>query len=280
MRVRLFSLLILIGLVLACDSGGPTPPPPQIPQPARVQLKANDVLVFAGQRVALRDLVWRVTDQQGRDLTEYTLTAHLPAGWSIRNDTVQAPATETKVSLRVTATHLPTSTNRSAGPLFSSHTAPADTTDTATVTSGVDLKARQWEVSYFCATRARVALHDHRYVDSMRVENASIDSVVYATDSSWIPQFGGVAQIWYSGTVRRWLEDGSEVTATISPHQEILRQAPDTIVAGSATSNERHNMIRVAGSLQGAPLRYEGGTWCESHWTHTRGPVTFQQVVP
>jgi hypothetical protein len=148
------------------------------------------------------------------------------------------------------------------------------------VTSAIDLKAKQWRVSYFCAANGRVNLHDHRYVDSMRVESAAVDSIVYASDEGWIPQFGGVAQVWYSGTIRRWLEDGAEVTATMSAHQEILRQAPDTIVAGSVHSIERQNMVRVAGGSGGVPLRYEGGTWCGIEWARTRGPVTFEEVAP
>lgn len=280
MRARLFSLLTLIGLVVACDSGGPTPPPAPVPQPALVQLKANDILVFAGQRISLQTLVLRVTDLQGRPLTDYTLAAQLPAGWTVRGDTVVAPATEAVARLKVTATYLPGATLAlGASPHFDSHA--TDSTDTATVTSGVDLKARQWRVSYTCADSgiAGGVMYDVTRIDSLRVDELPVDSVIYASDSSWVPQFGGVAQLYYSGLATFWLEDGRTVVDSIRGRQEIQRQAPDSLVTEVREGKAEGALLKVTpGTLQQL-LRYEGADFCGRSWRLQRSPAIMQEVA-
>lgn len=276
----------LATLALACGGDGPTPPPIEVPRGAVVQLKSNDVLVFAGQRVSLRNLVWRVTDSAGRPITSYTLAAQLPAGWTFRNDTVIAPATEAVARLRVTATYLPSANGMSqyAAPLFNE--APADTTDTATVTAAVDLKSRKWRVSFTCADSgggSGVMTDDGTRIDSMRVNEATVDSIRYASDSGWVSQFGGTAQVWMTGPMIRWLRNGTVDTVTYTNHHEIHRQAPDTLELGlPGDPKQLRRALRVSPGTIDDLLRYEGGTFCSGPmvWRHRRGPVAMQEVAP
>ena len=78
---------------------------------------------------------------------------------------------------------------------------------------------------------AREFLTDFRYSagaaetvpDGFRIVEANVDSVRYASDSGWVRNFGGVAQLWISGPKIEWREDGRRVVTPLgrpAPRQE------------------------------------------------------------
>lgn len=275
-----FTILAGLGLLGACtEPTTPDPTPAPITTAATVELRTDDALVFTGQRAPLRALVARVLDAGGRPITDYKLAAELPTGWQLVNDTVIAPAAERAGRLKVTATY--TAPAGSLAPLLSASAAAA--TDTAIVTSAVDLKSRRWRVTWSCSNvgfAGGFMTDENVFIDSMRVEAANVDSVRYASDSAFIPQFGGVAQFWVRGDrMIRWLRNATVDTVPYRTNSHtIWRQAPDTLQLGPPTEPpaQRHALSATPGVIN-TLLRYEGGTFCSQEWRHYRSPVVMQE---
>lgn len=275
MRSRYLVLIAALAMALpGCGSDSPITEPAELVRVrANVVLKTDQVLMFAGRSVSLLALVDRVTNASGQPITDFKLEAVLPATWTLRNDTIFAPQNETVARLVVSATYLAPPA-AAALPLFAE-----STTDTTAVTSAVDLKGRRWKVSFGCSAVGYNAYMTDAsvYIDSIAVREAVVDSVKYSADSGWVRNYGGVAQLWMTGPMVRWLRNGTIDTVTYRNHHEILRQAPDSLIAGTSYSNERHPIVNSRPGIINQLLRYEGGTFCGIDWRHRRGPVTMQE---
>lgn len=276
MRYASFVSLSLLTLAAACHDT-PSAPTPPTPVAARVELKADQVLLRAGQTLRLSDLVARVTDASGNAITGYTLTGTASGGCTLAGDTVRA-TNESLCRLRAQATYVPASASLApVAPLFA---AAGDSVgpDTAVVVATVDLKAHRWRAAWRCTYpgNREIMTDDGTFVDSI-ASTAVVDSVHYATDNGWIPNFGGVAQLWYTADVERFLRTGAVDTVhAVVGQQAVASQLPDTVVM-DVPDKRQSNGKAAKMSAPGQLLKYIGGTWCSLGWWGTRGPVAFEE---
>lgn len=268
MRYSSLVSLALLVLAVACHDAPSAPTPPK-PVAARVELKTDQVLLRAGQTLRLSDLVARVTDASGQPITGYALTGTATGGCTLSGDTVKASA-ESVCRLRARATYVPA--QASLAPLYA---AAGDSVgpDTAVVVSSVDLGAHRWRAAWRCTGHVNAVAEDGTPVDSVHV-SAIVDSVRYAGDASWIPNFGGVAQLWLTMASDIFVSDGRVEHGQGVNARVVEAQRPDSVLWWTGSGRE----ISVRTSAPGALLRYEGGTFCERFgWSDVRGPITFEE---
>jgi hypothetical protein len=283
---RLAGLFAATVLGAAACGGSSTEPKQDEPPPAiaRVELATDRVLVFTGRTAALSQLVSRVADVNGAPVPASSLVFSVtaPAGWQVRGDTVTAPSGESVAELRISAAYKASASSAVASVLLAAIDVAAPTID---ATAGIDLRAHSWRASWRCAdtTGYPTGMTDAGLlIDSVQFDRVAFDSVVYQGDASWVPNYGGIAQVWWHGPVIRWLQNDTTDTVAVANHNEIVRQAPDSIVITPGFNNPETGvgewpLVRV--SAAATPLRYEGGTWCRSEWIGRRGAVTLEQVT-
>src|SRR5690348_122314 len=84
----------------------------------------------------------------GAEVRDPVLTLAAGSGWTIRGDTLIAPATEGRTTLRISATRAERTT--AAWVHLSGTGATTPVTDSLTVTAGIDLRASAWTASWSC----------------------------------------------------------------------------------------------------------------------------------
>ena len=256
----------------ACGGdSSPVEPPPDGPVVARIELVTDSALLFTGASYDGRTLV-RAYDAAGHLLPDAHLDYDVPDGWTVRGDTIVAPAAESEGHIVITPARA--SVGRSLG--VSAQVSDGDgASATMEVTAAVDLRAYNWMAWWSCSQRpgddTQMTPDDpHIWYDSLDAGPMAVDSVVYPGDGSWIPNFGGVAQVWLTGEARLYRSDGKTDTVFAS-HQvtEIDRQAPDSLILREAGA------VGTSGAAiktDDVPLTYVGGAWCHG-WSGTPGAV-------
>src|SRR5258708_6731084 len=102
------SLILVAALLAAACSNSPgvtnvVPPPPGI---ARVVLVSDSGTTFTGRAIPGQRFVAQVLDSAGKPVTNATLSFQTSAGWTLKGDTVIAPASEGVGTVKVTASRL------------------------------------------------------------------------------------------------------------------------------------------------------------------------------
>jgi len=274
------SMILLTAMVLSACGGdhGIVAPPPPPPPPAgalHVELKAGDALLFTGSKVPASALVSRVLDDHGNVVTGAHLAVTVPSGWTVSGDTIIAPSAEKRGIIRFAAS------TGASGSLVSADASivAADSlapTDSLTATAGVDLRGFAWRASWSCAGGTFITT-ENIPIDSATFDHVAVDSVVYPGDESFVPNFGGVAQVWWTGPEVRFLRNGTVDTVTITNHQVVARQAPDSLILSVGSNNPATGIDEwPAVKASESPLTYTGGTWCDVEWRTARGAVTLE----
>lgn len=273
---RLFLLPVVLALALsspiaACSNDDPVSPPPEptkLATIAKIVYTTESALVFTNHRVPVRSLV-KAYDSAGVELSPKVLALALPAGWTRVNDSLSAPSLERAGTL--VASPAPGYT---VAPLRASFANAVG--DAALLTAGLDLRTFGWVATWKCAQPE--AISNLRTANGVPIDsviyNAVIDSVSYASDSSFLRNYGGVAQMWWSGNGSRFLRDGTRDTIFTADPIPISRQAPDSLIFDpSFTGTDKLLVIR-----SGAGTTYTGGSWCRSDWP-TREAVTLSGIA-
>jgi hypothetical protein len=256
--------LAALGFLGACG-GGDAVTPPVKPAPPTLELHTDTALVFTGRPVALAALV-TARDAHGNTVALPELAVALPDGWIVRHDSIVPPAYESRGTIVV---GLAASGLSGAGPL-------GDVTGQALdATAAVDLRGRGFVASWRCVAAGGIMNAAGVAVDSVVYDRMAVDSVVYAADSGFVRNFGGVAQMWWSGGKVVHLADGTADTVSESNHVEVTRQAPDSLMFTVETASTGAPAVKVSAS----PLTYEGATWCSSDYHRRRDPVRLEASV-
>lgn len=285
------SLTIAAISAAACGGGdgglGPKPPPidstpAPLPPITRLVLTTDSALVFTGRAVDGRRFLATAYDSSGAVVANPVLTLTASAGWAVRGDTVIAPATESRGTVRITATRAPDSSGASASARRAALRATLDATggvtDSIAVTSGLDLRAFTWRLTWGCGTTGTSILGDrgNTPLDSATWNAVAVDSVIYPSDSGWVVNYGGVAQMWWTGPVIRYYRDGVADTIIARGKAIVARQAPDTMSFMNGMQNPDGHDDWPAALTDTLPRTYVGGTLCTREWVARKGPVTLR----
>lgn len=275
--------LAALALVAACggaDSITKPPTPPKGPVVARIVYRTPDAYLFTGKAVPVSALV-TAYDSAGHELPSSTLTIALSSGWTVRGDSVVAPAHEVAGGLlkAYPATVRSSAVVAASGlapdtPRFStSGTAP----DSTALTAMLDMRAFAWAATFRCAVRPgdRAAMTDDAiYMDSLEY-HVHADTVAYPGDGNYVPQWSGEAQISWSGTATEWLRNGeTRDSVPVTIVLPLRGQAPDSLVFDP--------MQGAGGMGYAAVVRpdtssyvYRGPSMCNPGlWLGVNGPTT------
>lgn len=264
-----FALVAAVILVSGCKETAAPPVDTTAPLAAvaKITYATDSALIFTSRVVAIRDLV-KAYDAAGNELPSSRLSLSIPAGWSLRNDSIVTPANERAGKLTATA-------KATGGASLAEAT-----TDETVITSALDMRGFTWTASWKCYQPAPMKVliggPNNAPIDSAHYA-AVVDSTSYAgQDAAFIRNYGGVATVWWKGIAHFWYRDGTDVVANVSDPIPLSRQAPDSLVFDpSYATNAKDKLVATRGP--GGGFTYTGGSWCRSfEWAPgtVRGPVT------
>lgn len=237
---------------------------PTLPGPvASLLLWSADTLLVQGGTVDVQALVRRGLDANGlwivRPPPGVSLTA--PPGWTLSGSTLTAPATgESEATITLTS-------GQASTPL--------------TVRSVIDLRTRNWRLSYACTSGPQKSAYypPNVFRDSL-VVSGPVTSVTYyhpvTSDAS--PRYD--ANLAMDATLMEYLSDGEVVTSRVSRGVRIQRQAPDSLIYppvpvpyGTPTPPPTVGVV-----TQQTPRVYTGGDVCDKMLYANSRPVVLTEV--
>lgn len=271
----------LVAAVAACardNPAAPPPPPAPLPPVTRVEVKADTVLLFTGSKTPAKAFVVTAYDSTGAVVADPVLSIAVPYGWTVRGDTIVAPAFESVGKIKVSARRR-TSLDPAASlaldrvpgvPLYAAAgttTAPA-ATDSVTATAAIDLRAYTWGIQWGCTGGNIMIDGVTGQIDSLTYDGQVV-RVDYPSDTAtWVRDYDGVAQLHWRGTRSAFQHDSLVKVDTVEfTPASVFRQAPDTLVFSSplwsvnpATGTGQYPAPRV--SPDTVKRVYQGAGWC------------------
>lgn len=258
---------VALTILAACGGGGDpivAPPGTITPAIARIVYATPSAMMFVGTSAPVSSLV-QAFDGEGNRLPTSALDLSLSPGWTVRNDSVIAPSTERKGTLNVTP----------HGVTLDSVDVIVEGADSTELVSGIDFRDYDWTADWSCYPtpgKWEPVTADFVPIDSTRFHAARVDSVIYQGEVGWFPNYGELAQLWWTGTGHQWLSDGTERDYDIESVRRLWRQTPDTLVFETT----RDKVVRSGAGQTYVGGGVRGGSWCEQRYQPDdgRGPVT------
>jgi hypothetical protein len=265
MRAAL-GIIALLALVSACGghanvTGPPPPPPPGI---AQVVLVSPLWQMFTRQAVPGQVFIARVLDSAGAPVpaNRYTLTVQASGGWTVRGDTVIAPARETIGAVALTAS------------------APAPQSAAVSTVSVVGVF--NLRLLGLVLTPIRCGASNFQVLDSISGQLVRADSALLSPVVDSTRLFSGVtpndtvsifsadwhAWVFYAGTKTLWYTDHGvqKTTEPLKGQYPIELQRPDTLwtlVAPTVANPTWHAVPSPVDTSTGLPQwRADTHPWC------------------
>jgi len=198
---------VLAVLLTACSGGSSGPKVPGVDQ---ILLIETDATVFTGQVIPSQQIVSLVIDSTGTAISNATITLQASPGWTVRHDTLIAPATEGTGTVTVTA---------SLG-----HSSAQSSMQLSAITN---LNAHgPWTLEFGCQPK------DTSYhVDSITVV-AKVDSLVHVAAAIATSQTT-IWQMWYAqDSVTVYGHTGITFVTSLSGNAVSIAPIPDTLIFG------------------------------------------------
>lgn len=238
---------------------------PTLPGPAASLLLWNaDTLLVQGGTVDVQKLVRRGLDANGlwivRPPPTVSLTA--PAGWTFSGSTLTAPATGESEAM------ITLGSGQASTPL--------------TVRSVIDLRTRNWRLSYACTEGLRKYGYNYPatiFRDSLTV-TGPVTSVTYYHPVVSDPPRGYDAKLVVDATWVDYLSDGEVLTSHAAQTVTIQRQAPDSLIYPPArvVFNVPAAPPTVGVVTQQTPRVYTGGDVCDKDTYASSRPVVLTEI--
>ena len=238
---------------------------PTLPGPVASLLLWNaDPLLVQGGTVDVQKLVRRGLDANGlwiaRPPPAVSLTA--PPGWTLSGSTLTAPATGESEAMITLAS------GQASTPL--------------SVRSVIDLRTRNWRLSYACTNGLRK--YGYGYLPTIFRDSLIVDgpvtSVTYYHPVVSDPSPRYDTKLVVDATWVQYLSDGEVVTSHAPQTVTIQRQAPDSLIYPPAPVNYSipKGPPTVGVVTQQTPRVYTGGDVCEKSLYSSSRPVVLTQV--
>ena len=199
---------VALGLFFLAACGGGTSSGPQLPGVDHILLVMDAGTVFTGQVIPSDQLVSLVIDSTGTAISNATISLHASPGWTVRHDTLIAPASEDTGRVTVTAS-LGQSSAHSAMQL----------------SAVTNLKAHgPWTVAFGCQP-----MDTSYHVDSFTVAE-TIDSIVHEAPAI-APSLATIWMMWYTpDSVTIYGHTGTTFVTSWSQESVGIAAVPDTLV--------------------------------------------------
>lgn len=285
MKVRLFWVVAWVLSFVACGgTSSVQPPPPEPPGIARVVLLTDKGVVFTGKALPGQKLVAQVIDSAGHVVppsdTSVKLTAQASPGWTVKADTVIAPATEGYGNVTITATRADPSSAVSDGAVV------AATFDLSLLKlTGSSIMCRVDVAAYLADAGGDWAHYQGPkspptptrpqgdFVDSLHLDGITIDSVNYAGSGDWRLTAGdwnlfGLAY-WHLTTKTYYLMNPPDNVFTFSGSADgvdgaltLVKQVPDSFTV-SALGDTKGTVSYATGRKGLVPsYTFDGALFC------------------
>lgn len=238
---------------------------PTLPGPVASLLLWNaDTLLVQGGTVDVQKLVRRGLDANGlwivRPPPTVSLTA--PPGWTLSGSTLTAPATGESEAM------ITLGSGQASTPL--------------TVRSVIDLRTRNWRLSYACTNGLRKYGYNYPatiFGDSLIVAGP-VTSVTYYHPAVSDPSPRYDAQLVVDATRVQYLSDGEVLTSQAPQTVTIQRQAPDSLIYPPAPVDySMPTGPRTVGVVtQQTPRVYTGGDVCRKELYSSSRPVVLTEI--
>jgi len=240
----------------------PTPAPPG--PVSSLVLTTQDTLLVQGGALDVQLLVLRGLDANGLWIVRPapTVSVAAPPGWTLSGSTLTAPATgESEAIIALASGHAST-------PL--------------TVRSVIDLRTRNWRLSYACTNGLRKYAYNYPptiFRDSLII-GGPVTSVTYYHPAESDPSPRYDAQIVVDATWVEYLSDGEVLTSRAPQTVTIRRQSPDSLIYPPAPVDYGvpSGPPTVGVVTQQTPRVYTGGDVCSKSLYASSRPVVLAEI--